>query len=319
MFVKVPAFSTWEAAGIRKTSVPMSSVRSSPDLTSGASFQNDADSISARSRTTSHFSEASARRCRPACWEPTAGFWPITNMPSRPPSSARSVVGKCEWLPEIFGSAPKPKSFSGVAASPNHALSSETMYLGMCDHQPRSVAARVQVVLERVLALARLGHREVAREQVVERRDVRRALDGGVPAQGDDAAARAPDVAEQELEDRPRADHLDPGGVVRPAHGVAEGGGLLAARVGDERLRDLAEELGRDAADALDHLGRVAREVAPQHVDDAARVLQRRVRLGPGRPSSPRPCAPRRTARSARAGRPTAAISPPSYIQDCGS
>jgi hypothetical protein len=30
-----------------------------------------------------------------------------------------------------------PKSFSGVAASPNHALSSETMYSSKCDHQPR--------------------------------------------------------------------------------------------------------------------------------------------------------------------------------------
>jgi hypothetical protein len=59
---------------MRKTSVPMSSLRSSPERTSGASFQKLAVSISASSRTTSHFRLASARRCRPACWEPTAGF-----------------------------------------------------------------------------------------------------------------------------------------------------------------------------------------------------------------------------------------------------
>ena len=41
-----------------------------------------ADSSSTRSRTTSHFMLASARRCRPACIEPTAGFWPITKKPS---------------------------------------------------------------------------------------------------------------------------------------------------------------------------------------------------------------------------------------------
>ena len=105
----------------------MSSVRSSPLRISGPSFQKHADSTSARSRTTSHFRLASARRCRPECSEPTAGFWPITNRPSRPPSNARSIVGKCEWLPVIFGRWPKPKSFSGVAASPNQALSSETM------------------------------------------------------------------------------------------------------------------------------------------------------------------------------------------------
>ena len=86
----------------------MSSVRSSPERTSGASRQNVAVSSSERSRTISHFSEASARRCRPECWEPTAGFWPITTSPSSPPSSARSIVGKCEWLPVIFGSREKP-------------------------------------------------------------------------------------------------------------------------------------------------------------------------------------------------------------------
>jgi hypothetical protein len=37
------------------------------------------------------------------------------------------AVGKCAWLPVIFGRWAKPKSFSGVAASPNHALSRLTM------------------------------------------------------------------------------------------------------------------------------------------------------------------------------------------------
>ena len=108
MLVKCPSFSTCEAAGIRKTSVWMSSARSSPERTSGLSRQNVAVSSSERSRTTSHLRWASARRCRPECCEPTAGFWPITNSPSRPPSSARSMVGKCEWLPVIFGRRAKP-------------------------------------------------------------------------------------------------------------------------------------------------------------------------------------------------------------------
>ena len=136
VFVKVPSFSMCEAAGMRKTSVRMSSVRSSPLRTSGPSRQNVALSISARSRTTSQRRFASARRWSPACWEPTAGFCPMRNSPSRPPSKARSIVGKCEWLPVIFGRWPKPKSFSGVAASPNHALSRLTTYLSKFDHQP---------------------------------------------------------------------------------------------------------------------------------------------------------------------------------------
>ena len=118
VLVKWPSFSTCEAAGIRKTSVWMSSVGYSPERTSGPSRQNVAVSSSLRSRTTSHFRWASARRCNPECAEPTAGFWPITNSPSMPSSNARSIVGKCEWLPVIFGSREKPKSFSGVAASP---------------------------------------------------------------------------------------------------------------------------------------------------------------------------------------------------------
>ena len=53
MFVKVPSFSETMAAGIRKTSVLISSVLSSPLFISGESFQKLADSISKRSRTTS--------------------------------------------------------------------------------------------------------------------------------------------------------------------------------------------------------------------------------------------------------------------------
>jgi hypothetical protein len=108
VFVNVPSFSMCVAAGIRKTSVWMSSVRNSPDSISGPSFQNVADSISDSSRTTSHLSDASARRCRPACWDPTAGFWPIRKSPSSPPSSARSIVAKWEWTPVIFGRYLKP-------------------------------------------------------------------------------------------------------------------------------------------------------------------------------------------------------------------
>jgi hypothetical protein len=42
----------------------------------GESFQNVADSISTRSRTTSQSSCAIARRCSRPCEEPTAGFCP---------------------------------------------------------------------------------------------------------------------------------------------------------------------------------------------------------------------------------------------------
>ena len=71
-----------------------------------------------------------------------------------------------------------------------------------------------------------------------------------------------PMLPEQQLEDRAGADHLHAGGVLRPADGVAERGRALAARVARSARRRPEEVLGRDAADPLDHLRRVAREVA---------------------------------------------------------
>ena len=56
--------------------MPIFSVFSSPVSISGASFQNDALSISWKSRTTSQSSCASASRCRRELAEPTAGFSP---------------------------------------------------------------------------------------------------------------------------------------------------------------------------------------------------------------------------------------------------
>ena len=106
-------------------------------------------------------------------------------------------------------------------------------------------------------------HVQVARQQVVERRDVGRALDRRVAAQRQDAAARPADVAEQELQDRAGADHLHAGGVLRPADRVDRAPRALAARVArSARRRPRRNCSRRDAADALDHLGRVAREVA---------------------------------------------------------
>ncbi len=78
VLVNEPSFSVCVAAGRKKISVPMSSVRNSPVSISGPSFQNVADSISCRSRITSHLSSAIAIRCSLPFAEPTVGFSPIT-------------------------------------------------------------------------------------------------------------------------------------------------------------------------------------------------------------------------------------------------
>ena len=64
--------------------------RSSPRSTSGESFQNVAVSTSTMSRTTSHFSFASAGARAAHSAPPTAGFWPMTNRPSILPSAMSS-------------------------------------------------------------------------------------------------------------------------------------------------------------------------------------------------------------------------------------
>jgi hypothetical protein len=62
------------------------------DSCSGESFQNNVDSLGAKSRTTSQSSLASARRISFELAEPTAGFCPTQNIPRTPPSSAFSII-----------------------------------------------------------------------------------------------------------------------------------------------------------------------------------------------------------------------------------
>ena len=78
MLVNVPSFSAWLAAGIRNTSVAMSSGRTSPASISGEECQNAAVSVSVKSRTTNQSSLVRPMRCSRALAEPTTGFSPIT-------------------------------------------------------------------------------------------------------------------------------------------------------------------------------------------------------------------------------------------------
>ena len=92
MLVKLPSFSVCAAAGMKNTSVPMSSVRTSPESISGESCQKAAVSISWKSRTTSQSSFDSAIRWSFVLADPTVGFWPTAKNPFTPPSSIFSIV-----------------------------------------------------------------------------------------------------------------------------------------------------------------------------------------------------------------------------------
>ncbi len=119
-------------------------------------------------------------------------------------------------------------------------------------------------LLVRVVVCSRL--RQVAGQCVIQRRDVGRALDGRVAAQGHNAAARPAHVAEQQLQDSGSTYYLHAGGVLRPAQRVGDARGPLASGVSAEQF------LGDD-------FRRVAGEVPTQDLHNAARMLQGRVAL----------------------------------------
>ena len=86
--------------------------------------------------------------------------------------------------------------------------------------------------------LSAVGRRHIAVDRVVERRNVRRALDGGVAAQRHDARARTADVPQKQLKQRAGADYLDSVGVLRPGNGVGERSRPIRARIGQNGLGD---------------------------------------------------------------------------------
>ena len=139
---------------------------------------------------------------------------------------------------------------------------------------------RGEVSVERRIGDAERRHGEIARQQIVERRDVGGALNRGVAAERQDAAARPSDVAEEQLQDRCRADDLHAGRVLREADGVADGSRALGARRAAERVGDPHERIGRHAAHLFHHRRRVAREVAREDLEHRARVLQRGISFG---------------------------------------
>ena len=142
-----------------------------------------------------------------------------------------------------------------------------------CLQRVDQVAAVGDPVLAHVVIDRRLGigrRVEVARVVVVEHRHVARALHVRLAAQRVDAAAGLADVAEQQLQDRERADALHAGGVLRHPERVED----RARPVLRHRLGDLLDLIGRNAGDLLAHLQRVARNEGLQPREHAVRVIQ---------------------------------------------
>ena len=120
----------------------------------------------------------------------------------------------------------------------------------------------------------------VAGDAVVEQGMVGGTLHVRFAAQGVDAAAGYADVAEQELDDGGGTDVLHAHGMLRPAKGVEHGTGLVGLARGAEDVVH-AHEVGLgNAGGGGNAVQRVALEVLSDHVEHAARVLERIVPQG---------------------------------------
>src|SRR3982750_4319435 len=94
--------------------------------------------------------------------------------------------------------------------------------------------------LDVVAVLISLGieerHRQISRQNVVERRDVRRALYRRMSAQRQDSTTRTTNVSQQHLQDRRRADDLHAVRVLRESERVTDRRRFLRTRRRTHRL-----------------------------------------------------------------------------------
>ena len=118
---------------------------------------------------------------------------------------------------------------------------------------------------------------QVTRQIVEDPRHIRGALNVGVAAESVYAAARAPDVAKQQLQHGGGADGLCPRRMLRPAHGVNDRANLLHVTVfanGGEQVRDFQKLLLRHSGNALDHFRRVTGILLAQQLKDTPGMLE---------------------------------------------
>src|SRR5947209_1439005 len=118
-------------------------------------------------------------------------------------------------------------------------------------------------------------------QEIVQRRYIGPTLNGGMPAQGNNASARTHNIAQQQLNDGGGADNLHALRLLGPANRVTDGGCALPPRILDQGLRNLQPLFARHAAHLFYHLRCIAREMAAHYLEYTAWMLQRRVAQWP--------------------------------------
>ncbi len=160
------------------------------------------------------------------------------------------------------GSQLKPKSFSGVRGFAVIGLQQADDVFVEIVPPTGARLVLLDVVGERFRFLAEFGHAQVAGKNVVECGNVRRTLNRGMAAKGQDAAAGAADIAEQQLQDRGAANDLDAAGMLRPTDGIANGGGFFGSGCGAIGFCDVEERVFAKRRSSVSTIcGRVARKM----------------------------------------------------------
>ena len=157
---------------------------------------------------------------------PTTGFSPITKYPLTTPSAISTTVFMCEWSPVMPAGIETLTVFCSRGLTVP-CLEQRHRVFREFPHHPEGDLFSSMYVLKSLSWGA--GHGKIAREKIVEGRNVRRALNRGMTAERHDPSARSSHVSQQRLDDRGRTYVLDAGRVLCPSHCVAEGGGPLAS------------------------------------------------------------------------------------------
>ncbi len=122
--------------------------------------------------------------------------------------------------------------------------------------------------------------RHVTWQALRQQPQVRQPLNIGVTAQGVNAAACHPHIAEQQLDHRHRTNVLRTNGVLRPAEGIQERGSFIVSTGFCDVFADFQERVFWRTTDVFNHIWRVAGNVLFQQVPHAARMLQRGIAFG---------------------------------------
>ncbi len=122
--------------------------------------------------------------------------------------------------------------------------------------------------------------RHVTWQTLRQQPQVGQPLNIGVTAQGVNAAACHPHVAEQQLDHRHRTNVLRTNGVLRPAERVKERGSFIVSTGLCDVFADFQERVFRRTTDVFNHIWRITGNVLFQQVPHAARMLQRGIAFG---------------------------------------